>query len=192
MRIILFNGPPRSGKDTASTMARDHLLQKQAGVYLYRFAEPLKDAVHALFGFTGVDTEHFNALKGEMLDEFFGMTPREAYIWMSEEVAKPKFGQDFFVKIAIRHMQEYADHNIFVVSDCGFQVEADELIKAFGGDNVWVLQLWRTGCDFKKDSRGYITHPKEDHTIKILNGSDLIEFREAVNHTINRILHAAP
>lgn len=154
VKIILFNGPPRSGKDTCTTMALDHL--GKSAVH-YRFAAPLKDAVHGLFGMGNVKQEAFDFVKNDPSEMLMGMSPREAYIWMSEEVVKPKFGRDFFAGVAVNAIKNIADDKTVVISDCGFDEEVRKLIKAFGVYNVAIVYVKREGCSFAKDSRDYVT-----------------------------------
>lgn len=153
-KIVLFNGPPRSGKDTAAKMAMQYL--NGNGVF-YRFAGPLKDAAHALFGMSGIDQEHFDQVKDVPCASFFGMTPREAYIWLSEKAVKPHFGNDFFTRVAINVIKQF-DDRIIVISDCGFAEEVAGLIKEFGSDNVAIVYLKRQGTSFANDSRSYVTN----------------------------------
>ena len=164
IKIILFNGPPRSGKDTVADFAMQHLGKRATK---YRFAAPLKDGVHALFGFGGVDTEFFNKSKDQPTEVFKGLfgdkeinTPREAYILMSENFLKPVFGEDFFARVAVRNLKNIRKP-VVVISDCGFDVEVSKLVEAFGEKNVALVHLYREGCAFKtegvKDSRAYVT-----------------------------------
>lgn len=186
---ILFNGPPRCGKDTATQFAKEILGLRAA---TYRFAKPLKDAAHALFGMGGIATEALGLVKEQPNEAMFGMTPRNAYIWLSEEVVKPKFGQDFFAKVAVtninRLMQHYGGLAHIVISDCGFQAEFDVLAEAFGADNVHLCQLERAGCSFKGDSRGYIESSKHRHGI--LNNGTLDEFRHSIQNLLKEIINA--
>lgn len=184
MKIILFNGPPRSGKDTASNFALEFL--GIAGVQ-YRFAAPLKKAVHGLFNLSP-NIELFDAVKEQSLDVFFGMTPREAYIWMSEEVAKPKFGKDFFTRVAINAIKNYKDQFI-IISDCGFKEEVIGLIAAFGAENIAIVHMERDGTSFEKDSRSYISDAgcKE---FKIVNNGQLYNLRMDVEKVIEEFICA--
>jgi phosphomevalonate kinase len=153
MKVILLNGPPRSGKDTASEM----LLAKLGyGAVFYRFASPLKHAVHALFGFQGVHEEHFTDTKNTPNAALLGFTPRDLYIWLSEQVVKPKFGTGFFGRAAVNHMRALPKDRVIVVSDCGFQEEVDILTSALGPENVFVLHIKREGTSFDGDSRGWV------------------------------------
>lgn len=152
IKVILFNGPPRSGKDTASDFAMNILGNKGAK---HRFAGPLKNAIHSMFGFADAKEEHFNSVKDVSQDAFHGMTPRQAYIWMSEEVVKPKFGHDFWANVAVTSLKQLR-RPVVVISDCGFVEEANVLTKAFGKKNVAIAHLKRHGTSFANDSRSYI------------------------------------
>lgn len=178
-KIVLFNGPPRCGKDTATDIAISILGHTKAG--RYRFAAPLKDAVHALFGMAGIMVEYFDGAKEAPQDSLFGMTPRDAYIWLSEEVAKPKFGSDFFARISVTSINRvfgkgpYGEYASVVVSDCGFQSEIDTLSNAFGAENIILVRLHRVGRSFAGDSRSYIEH---SNSIDLENDGTMGELRD--------------
>ncbi len=170
-KIILFNGPPRSGKDTATDFAMKHLGKR--GIH-YRFAAPLKDATHSLFGLK-VPREYFDECKNTPSPLFLGLSPRQAYIWMSEEAVKPKFGKDFFAKVAVhsiaqRIIESKKTDGVVVISDCGFAEEVAALIEAFGQENVALVHIKRPGTDFTNDSRSYI---KIDGFLPYLLNNDL-------------------
>ena len=44
-----------------------------------------------------------------------------------------------------------------VVSDSGFDYEAEPVVRHFGAEHTFLVRLYRSGCDFKGDSRGYIS-----------------------------------
>ena len=189
-KIILFNGPPRSGKDTATDFAMKHLGKR--GVH-YRFAAPLKDATHALFGLK-VSREHFDQCKNVPSELFLGMSPREAYIWMSEGAVKPKFGKDFFAKIAVHIISERIvssgkSDGVVVVSDCGFAEEVDAIVDTFGAENVAVVHIKRPGTDFANDSRSYITNV-DCQKYLIHNNGGLGDFKDQVIATVKAIADA--
>lgn len=190
MKLILFNGPPRSGKDTSTAIMLKGLGLK---AFHYRFASPLKNAVHALFGLAGIPEEAFTNNKDERLDAFCDMTPRQAYIWMSEEVAKPKFGKNFFAKVAVTEIKAKLSvmkdpHLTAVISDCGFQQEVDVLIAEFGKENVHIIHIHRMGCDYKNDSRGYIKHPDLTNMHFLRNDGTLEHLRDDIHGLMRRIL----
>jgi len=185
-KIILFNGPPRSGKDTATGMALEYLGKRAVH---YRFAAPLKDAIHGLFGMGGVKHEHFDMVKNDPSDIFFGMTPRNAYIWLSEEVAKPKFGSDFFARVAVNAIRNLSEDRTIVISDCGFNEEVEALRKEFGSENILVIYLEREGTDFSKDSRSYISAPL-CKTCSIVNNGSYSQLNEKVIRCIEPFVNA--
>lgn len=194
MRIILFNGPPRSGKDTATRLAMEILNQPAFVVgnlvytrrsYHYRFAQPLKDAIHALFGVGHIHTESYDSVKDTPSGVFFGMSAREAYIWLSEEVVKKRFGKDFFAKVAVTRIKQF-DDALIVISDCGFQEEVDVLIKEFGTENVYVVRIHRNGTSFEGDSRNYVSHPKSD--ILVRNNGSIEELTGKIKLILEEII----
>ena len=184
-KVILFNGPPSSGKDTACKIAGRWLGMNRYRYLHYRFAQPLKDGVHAIFGMPDIATEHFAQTKEIPNPFMMGMTPRQAYIWMSEEVMKPKFGQSFFADIAANHIENFfktQNADCVIVSDCGFQIEVDRLCERLGAHNVIVVQLHRNNCDYAKDSRGYVN--SQGTTYMVANG-DMETFRIEIERLVN-------
>ncbi len=83
-KIILVNGPPRSGKDTIG-----QLLCQRLPLVLDKFARKLKEAAHALYGMPELPHDHFEACKDTPLEQFFGKSPRQVYIAVSETYFKP-------------------------------------------------------------------------------------------------------
>ena len=166
-RAILFNGPPGSGKDTAAIIARNYLDQKfiKGSVVPIRathskFATPLKAAAHTLYGLP-YSADHYEKTfgyewKNKKQMEFFGKSPREVYIALSEDFAKKMGDEHFFGKIAARTIGLEKQCNTFIFSDCGFAGEVQPLIAALGLDNIFIVELFRDGTSFDGDSRGYI------------------------------------
>lgn len=159
-RLCLFNGPPRSGKDTAVDY-----LQYEYSVYGIKFARPLhlaaRDTVADLVGQTRMEY-YAEKAKNETIPEL-GASYRQFCIQLSEDFYKPKFGKDIFGKMAagrIREMIEsyerYGAAVNFACSDSGFATEAKPVIEEIGVKNVMLIHLYRDGCSFEGDSRNYI------------------------------------
>lgn len=147
-RVIFLNGPPRAGKDTVG-----NTLSFQ-GAYPLKQAETLKQGVHALLGIPRAHDAYENC-KDEPHASFFGMTPRQAYIHFSEEVMKPLFGDDVFGKILLRKMW-MAESKLYVITDSGFREECVPIVEHYGAESCEVWQVYRPGCDFSNDSRGWL------------------------------------
>lgn len=161
-KVILFNGPPGVGKDTAVRTAITYLFTHAP--YLnakhMKFAEALKKATHALFGVDHWNWDHFDKpenapYKDVPCGEFFGMSPREAYISMSEDYAKPKIDPLFFGWIARRKIG-VSNSNCFLFSDSGFVDELDPIVRYVTPESMLLVELYAKDKSFKSDSRGYI------------------------------------
>ncbi len=158
MKVVLLNGPPRVGKDTAGKALAAHF-----GAILLKFAEPLKLATHALYGHFNLPADAFECTKGIPSDAFGGLTPREAYITVSERMVKPALGDRFFGRVmagrlvALRTLGAY----LVAVTDSGFAGETAPVVDAIGADNVLLVRLHAEGRgrSFAGDSRGHITIP---------------------------------
>ena len=183
-KAILFNGPPRSGKDTAGDAVRSAF----TGTMKVKFSDPLKDGVHGLYGFHGVSVDYFEDTKDLEQEDLLGYTPRQAYIDLSENYVKPCHGKDAFGKIATRRMarkiEEIEDRfdPIFVVPDLGFVEEAIPVRDLLGAENVLTLQLFREGKTFAGDSRNYVDLYGVK-TIKVLN-DDLETFKRTIQRIV--------
>ncbi len=186
MRVFLINGPPASGKDTFG-----EILAKQLGgrTAVVKFAHALKVATHAavslLAGVTKIPGPHdFEGRKDEALPEFFGVTPRDAYIQMSEKFAKPLFGEGFFGEVLaarIKNMHEQVGIENFVVTDCGFQDEVEVLRDSFMGADFVMVQVLRTGATYDGDSRGDVRIDGIP-TYLVENNGDLKSLRDQAIH----------
>jgi len=162
-KIIFINGPPRSGKDTAGEILRDQL-----GGELFKFAHALKVGTHALFtvmqGRYGVDNPEFyddsyyEATKDQSEADMYGITPRAAYIAVSEQLCKPLFGEQFFGRV-LRDTIVRREPSTAIITDSGFGHEAVPIVERFGAENCLLIRMWRDRCNFSKDSRNYISLP---------------------------------
>lgn len=182
VKIIFFNGPPRSGKDTAASYASKHLAQNNAQFTHIKFSQPLKEAAHILLGLPQ-QADSYEDQKDQKIEDFYGHAPREMYIWVSEKFLKPTFGSDILAKTfcrKVRQVQLEQQTNIFVVSDCGFPDEVRLSAHEFGKENVLVVQVVRPNTDFSNDSRGYVDGTLFGcQTRVLLNNSSLDDFKHA-------------
>lgn len=159
MQIILLNGAPRSGKDTVAKMLKD---RSSTSVHLEKFALPLKLSVPLLYGIShDVWRDELDTARNKDLpcSQFFGKTPREVQIALSEDFLKKMHGSNIFGELLSRRVAAIRDRAMLeavIVSDSGFVDEAMEVVKGFGHRNVQLWRVHREGCDFKRDSREHI------------------------------------
>ncbi len=106
--VIIFNGPPQCGKDTAKNFILDRFTETTREL---RFAAPLKRSVHELLCLDDIEEEAWAHIKDVESEEAFGYKLREVYIAQSEAMLKPLFGKDIFGKLWMRNyhkmMKEY-------------------------------------------------------------------------------------
>lgn len=151
---VLLNGPPRSGKDTASEALRDVLGN---GCELLKFTRPVKDLTHARHGLD-VAHDHFESLKDTPLDAFQGKTPREAYIETGEH-ERLQNGDDAVAKLFVKSVVASAS-DVVLNDDVGGDMEAEAVAEALGFDRVLVIRVHRKGRDFSNDCRDWVRSGK--------------------------------
>ena len=153
-KIILLNGPPGSGKDSVGSALKN--LYKYSGpVYLEKFANPIRDAAMATFPW--LNESNFEESKNK---EIFNTntTLRHWMIDFSERLMKPCFGCQIFGKLLFERIENRAE-GLFIITDSGFELEAQVLIKRLGKDNITLIRLQRENKNFSSDSRDYINLP---------------------------------
>lgn len=159
MRIILLNGPPRSGKDTVAELIKN---AHSTEVHLEKFARPMKMVMPLIYHTTKQHwDEHLDTAenKDKPCNELFGATPRQVQINFSENYMKPTHSPRIFGELLIRRVHSIMQNKTIqsvVISDSGFIEEAEQVVDEFGSENVELWNILRKDCDFKGDSRGYI------------------------------------
>lgn len=149
--ILLLNGPPGCGKDTIGNIIVSRA-RELFNVRAEKFSEPLKLGGLGLVG--EVPTlERAEVLKELTLRETVGIDSderhRDFWIWLSEEVLKPKYGQDYFGKILASKIRR-SDARLVVITDSGFEFEADAVAKVFGYENLYQIKIRREGKTFEE------------------------------------------
>lgn len=169
--FLFINGPPGSGKSTLA----DLICASNPSALRESFAEPIRSMIYSVFFPSDgpIDYQvdlHDSATKSANLlalcrlnhDEtsLFGPTVREAMIEWSESYMKRLFGPDIFGRLLFsRCVEQTMFYAHFIIDDSGFVPEASHVISRVGADNCHLVRLHRAGCDFRSDSRGYITLP---------------------------------
>jgi len=166
-KVVFFNGPPRSGKDLAVTS----LMDCYDNVEHIKFSAPLKTALPVFFGLSPSQAVRLEQTKDTKTDDLLGMSFREAQISLSENWAKPTFGEGVFGEIALNNIKR-SSNSLFFISDSGFYEEAKCLVEALGEDNCLLIRLSRKGYDFTNDSRSYWDHEYNMKEVEIKNDSN--------------------
>jgi len=169
-KIIIFNGPPMSGKDLFADLLRSYILKVSINkdLLLYPTRPTFKSSLvdftkkYYIIDDNEWDKRYDNRkLKETPWDKLNGLSQREALIDMSENKIKPTLGKDFFGKAMVINLKNTESQgskikDYPIISDGGFKEELQPLIDEFGADKIVVFRLHREGYDFSGDSRGYI------------------------------------
>ena len=146
-KIVLFNGPPGSGKDPIVSALVPYLKFQHM-----KFAAPIKRMIAGLFDIRLSVLEQGKDLPSKILN---GDTPRDLHIAISEDLLKKRYGDDFLGRIAL-HEATRSSNRLLLYSDCGFQEEVEHVVRAVGPSNCLLIRLHREGRTFEHDSRSYL------------------------------------
>lgn len=177
--IILFNGPPGSGKDAAAdyfgTRGFKHLSFKYQ---LYKETVNYFDVDFNWF-MEGYKDREIKEIPSTLLGN---MSRREAMIYVSEKVIKPRKGLDYFGNQVANEIQNGSD---YAISDGGFVDELIPVINKVGSDDFVLVQLTRDGCDYSSDSRRYFQGTKLMHEYALGGKLTPIDNKYVLNHAFN-------
>lgn len=148
--IIIFNGPPGSGKDEAASFFKENFGFKSLSFKYQLFKQTMNHFdVNEEWFMEGYEDREVKEKKCEALN---GMSRREAMIYVSEEIIKPKHGKSYFGKMV---SEEVEDNVHYAIADGGFIEELEPLVERVGAENIVIVQLTREGHDYSSDSRRY-------------------------------------
>lgn len=179
-KIVFFNGPPRSGKDTIV----NDLLKRYTKVENIKFSNPLKTALPVFFGLSKEQIQLLESEKEIPKDYLLGKSWRGAQISLSEDWAKKTFGLRVFGDITLNIIKN-SNNNLFLISDSGFQEEAEALIEYFGKENCLLIRIKRDGTDFNNDSRSYWKNIYDIEEVTIYNNKSIEAIVDKSNLIIN-------
>lgn len=161
-KIILFNGPPRCGKSLGADYVASFIRRNAPYMHpcILDFAEPLKRAAHALYcafhRWDYYDTKEGASQKGLASGDFLGLSPREAYIALSEEYLKEKHGVEVLGFLMKKRICREKWSQTAVIPNCGFIDELKPLIDLVGQRNILIIEVHAAGKTFEGDSRRYV------------------------------------
>jgi hypothetical protein len=150
VRVIGLVGRSRVGKDTVA----DYILSKYRCYLKVRLAQPIKDAVCALYGFT------FQQIEGpekEEHDPKWDITPRQAMVHMTQTTMN-LMGHDFFTRRLFDH---YTTQSI-IIPDVRYEHDIHK-IHSLGGI---VIKIERPNNPIQHDFEKKIDVIQGDYTIR--------------------------
>ena len=148
-KLIILNAPKGCGKDVAAS----HL----CNLFNYNHVEfktAVKDLVMSFYNLDETEHSYFydRCRKEDPQRRLGGLSIRECYIHVSENVIKPVFGKDVFGMLLAKSL----NIGVSVCSDGGFVEEVEAAAKEIGKENILIVQIHSEGRDFSGDSREYL------------------------------------
>ena len=168
---VILNGPPGCGKDTIANriVAEEHLLPRHISPFQkHQFKDALYEHTAKHFEIGLDEFIHFASdriLKDSTsLAGLGGRTPRQALIHVSEDIYKPRYGNDYFGEVEARSVREHKRRLGGIINviypDSGFESEVPPIESEF--DHVLIIRLHRDGFNFSGDSRNYLELPNTE------------------------------
>lgn len=200
IKLLLLNGPPRSGKDTALRAITSHHWTPNILVAPERMSLPIKAALSAFLNdeyridYTGnlINPDETEPDK-ETPHPILGISLRQWQIDFSERFMKPLYGQNIFARLLLQRLEDWSAHNetiLVVLPDIGFQIEFESLLAT--GHDTLLLRLMRPDTSFEGDSREYISPYTESGTLRcqyeIILNHDLATFEARILDATRRFL----
>jgi hypothetical protein len=165
-KVIAFAGAAGSGKDTAA----DYLV-KYYGYARCAFAEPLKAALNAMFGWT---MEQWNDREWkESVIPDIGKSPRQMAQTLGTEWGRELVNRDLWLKLAYRKLEQAHNSGVagIVFTDCRFPNEAQFVIECGGS----VLHISRPALRAVSSHVSEQTLPSNLVTDAVLNDGGIID-----------------
>ena len=128
-RLIGLGYRKHSGKDTIA----DHLMVAHGFNYKLSWADKLKEGVNAWHGW---DERHSHGHLKEVVDPYWGYSPREAYQKIGTDLMRNQWMETFWVKAGMRQVLTWLDEGKSVlIPDTRFPNECQAILDH--GGEVW-------------------------------------------------------
>lgn len=137
----------------------------------------------------GVPIESFQTTRGKLAstlltsDPLSPVTWRKVYIWMSEKVLKPLFGQGIMGQLLIADIKKTQPKRL-CITDCGFEEEVKQILAAFPEATKVLIRCHREGKDFSNDSRSYLPLNMFDLSFDLHNKGTIQEWQHQIKNVL--------
>ncbi len=215
-KIVLWNSPKSLGKDTAIEYLEDWcgipLVRREAKGKLHTLVQeffcvsperyweiyndrelketPLEE--FSLRFYWEDEYKHLSKVLGyditcyDITTDRLWLSVREAMIYVSEVICKPRFGENYF---GVARAKAIQDNEIAVDGSTGFESELPPLIERLGQENILLIRVHREGATFEGDSRRYIPDGVITNTVDVNSVyGELTEYLEEVKVIVEKFL----
>lgn len=195
--IILLNGPPGSGKDTAAGLLKSHPATEKYVRRLDRMSMPLKQTICSWLKETCdvLGNSRLEGMKDVPHPLLMGQSYRQAQINLSIHM-KNQLGIDCFGAMLNRRIEQFelmlpattTKPILTLVPDSGFIEETIPVVQWFGFENVHLVRIHRPGHTFEGDSRSYLADIPMVKSFDITNDGDQRKFASDLVSTLSSVL----
>ena len=152
--------------------------------FSWQDAEALEFALGYSLERETVTHRDYGYYKGEY---YWKLSIREAMIYISEVIMKPRMGSDYF---GVARAKAIVEGEIAVDSSTGFVEELPPLIERLGQENILLIRVHREGATFEGDSRSYIPDGVITNTVDVDSVyGELTEYLEEVEKIVENFLN---
>lgn len=191
--VICVTGRARAGKDVAGKYLQNH-----HGFTIEKFAQPLKEVMNSLFGYT---IEFLESDAKDAIDPVYGVSPRQLMQCIGTDLLQHELshklspggwnlGRGIFANRLCQRLEVLAGQgkNKIVVTDMRFMHEY-QVLKQWCNRNHYTFQVWQV----VRDQSPFISqsgHESEQgwqaipHDQVILNNSSLVDFENCVRNNL--------
>jgi hypothetical protein len=177
--LIGLTGPARTGKSTTA-----HHLLLEHGFECYAFADPLRDALMAIFQ---LSPEAFEGAAKEEPIAWLGRSPRQLMQLLGTEWGRHMISANLWVDLAEQHLDALANASWpapdFVISDLRFENEAD-FVRKRGGVVVHLQRFDAPKVNPHLSEAGVSLH-KDD--LVLVNDGDLPSLQRQIEELIQTL-----
>lgn len=197
-KLILLNGPPSSGKDTAAKEILRRNYWNRPRMHRFRLDRMSMPIKRAFAGFMQAPIDEYGNVdpyeysKEQIIPEL-GVSYRQWQIDFSEHFIKAHYPIRTFGNLLVQRCKRRFEKGIcdvIVVPDCGFDIEVKVLYEAFSPEDILMIQVIRIGFDFRHDSRSYVYKPENVAIGKWLaiQNESLDAFRMQIDLAVEKFL----
>ena len=187
--IILLNGPPRSGKDTAVKFVQQAL----DNCLHMKMSQPLKSGLCSIFSFTHTEMALLEEFKDNTDFGYGNIHYRDMQIKLFQHLEEV-YGSSILGDIFVRRYGATAAKHV-VVSDAGRNTEVIPILREVRVGEVGLIEVHRPSCNFDNDIREYMsteTKSKIKYVEELHNDYDLELYEKQIQRVLRKwgLIHA--